>query len=75
MNKQECDTVIRQNIEKAVLVADLHDNITAEDADLVLPDSTDILTAQLDTLSKEGFLSVLCTCVFYIVDYNPNLIE
>lgn len=75
VNKQECDTVIRQNIEKAVLVADLHDNINVEDADLVLPDSTDILTAQLDTLSKEGFLSVLCTCVFYIVDYNPNLIE
>ena len=26
-------------------------------------------------LSKENILSVLCTCVFYIADYNPKLLE
>ena len=35
----------------------------------------DILRRQLEMLSKENILSVLCTCVFYIADYNPKLLE
>lgn len=74
VNKQECDIVIRQNIEKAFYI----NGNTApvpEESTLVLPNSLDTLNVQLNTLSNEGILSVLCTCVFYIVDYNPNLIE
>ena len=40
-----------------------------------LEEAGDILRQQLEMLSKENVLSVLCTCVFYIADYNPKLLE
>ena len=38
-------------------------------------DVNGVLTVQLDTIRDKQLLHVLCTCVFYIVDYNPNFIE
>ena len=40
----------------------------------ILPDAGSILKAQLKKLEEEQLVSVLCTCVFYIADYNPKLL-
>ncbi len=70
ISKCECDTVIRQNIEKGFL-------ITGNNAEheLPLPDPVKILNVQLNTIEREQRMLVLCTCAFYIVEYNPKLIE
>lgn len=39
-----------------------------------LPDSTEILIKQLDNIKRFNAVSVLCTCVFYIADYNYNFL-
>ncbi len=73
VTKDECSTVIRQNIEKAWLLtetAHLIDGIAQ-----LLPDSADILKAQLKNMEEYQLVSVLCTCVFYIADYNPHLLQ
>ena len=45
------------------------------DNDYIIPDSSDILSVQLEKLSSdEKCVFVLCTCAFYIYDYNPKLI-
>lgn len=67
--KDECDTVIKQNIHKAELLTH------SAPGSLYLPESSDILDAQLIKLKKESAVSVLCTCIFYIPDYNPTLID
>lgn len=61
VNKEECSTIIRQNIEKAKLIANSIE-------------TGDILEAQLDLLSIQELISVLCTCAFYIPDYNSKFI-
>ena len=70
--KEECSTVIRQNIDKAWLLAETErvvDGIVQ-----ILPDAGAVLKAQLKKMEEEQLVSVLCTCVFYIADYNPNLL-
>ena len=70
--KEECTTVIKQNIEKAWLLTEAEgvaDGITD-----TLPDSGSILNAQLKKMEEEQLVCVLCTCVFYIADYNPSLL-
>lgn len=69
VNKDECNTVIRQNIDKGLLLCG---NSKQQDS---LPNSAEILSVQLDTIEKEQRMAVLCTCSFYIVDYNSKLIE
>ena len=69
VTRDECSIVIRQNIEKAKLIAK-----QSLDSD-VLPDLMQVLRCQLEKLSEEDQIAVLCTCVFYIVDFNPRLIE
>lgn len=72
VTRSECNTVIRQNICKGHVIAG-----TVPDwnnYDNLLPNSQNILVAQLQRLGDWGLLSVLCTCVYYIVDYNPNFI-
>ena len=69
VDKSECNIVIRQNIDKGFLLCC---NPKQQDS---LPDSAEILSVQLDTIEKEQRMAVLCTCAFYIVDYNPKLIE
>jgi hypothetical protein len=65
--KSNTDIVIRQNIEKAW-------HILEADATAIIPSATDILESQLTKIKNEKLIAVLCTCVFYIVDYNPRLI-
>lgn len=70
VTRQECNIVIRQNIDKSWLISkgDLVEEST-------LPSFTDILHGQLAKMQSENAVSVLCTCVFYIVDYNSKLIN
>lgn len=69
VDKKECDIVIKQNIDKAFGIigeSDYDEN--------TLPDATDILNAQINKIQLEKLVSVLCTCVFYIPEYNPKLL-
>lgn len=71
--KEECTTVIKQNIDKAWLLSETERVV--EGISQILPDSSSILKAQLKKMTEEQLVSVLCTCVFYIADYNPNLLN
>jgi len=68
VDRSECSTVIQQNIEKSQMI------VSAEN-DEIYPDMIEVLKKQTSMLSEEERLYVLCTCAFYIVDYNPNLLE
>ena len=67
--KKACDTVIRQNIHKA---GELVQN-KPEYPDLA--SQSDVLDAQLELLQKKEQISVLCTCVFFISEYNSAYIQ
>lgn len=67
-DRRECSIVIKQNICKAW-------HIIGKTVELHVPDSSDILEAQLIKLSSDDAIAVLCTCIFYIADYNPKLLE
>lgn len=70
-NKTECNLVTMQNIAKShLLVGDGHTEYV-----LPLPETLDILYAQLALLSHQQQVSVLCTCVFFIPEYNPDLLH
>lgn len=68
VDREECNTVIKQNIDKGFL-------LTKEDKTMQLPDLNKILLKQIDSLNTEQKIWVLCTCAYYIADYNPKLIE
>ena len=70
--KSNCDLVVRQNIDKAWRIAQKTRPDDGEDSPV--PEQSDILNKQLEKLSAEKAVYVLCTCAFYIVDYNPKLI-
>ena len=72
VTKSDCNIVIKQNVDKAwhIVRADK----VVEDLTELLPKSSDILCAQLKKIETEQALFVLCTCAFYILDYNPKLI-
>lgn len=72
VNKAECNTVIRQNIDKSWKLCGFQCIFNNEDTEL--PDSNEILQNQLLKMNLDNELAVLCTCVFYIVDYNTKLI-
>lgn len=65
--KESCNTVILQNLEKTNIL--LQQPTTS-----IITDTCRILSAQLDFLKQKNILSVLCTCIFYIADYNLSLI-
>lgn len=74
-SKEECTTVILQNLSKSMFL------ITGEviDGRSILMKSTKInlsavLEKQLSHLNNSNFVYVLCTCVLYIVDYNPEFL-
>ena len=73
INRSECNIVIHQNIDKAWGLTEIQR--ISGGAEFLLPDSTEILQKQLLKIRYEKVVSVLCTCVFYIVDYNPRLIR
>lgn len=66
VNRDECGCVIKQNLEKARI-------LTRTEADI--PDTPSILDHQLELVKGLKAVSVLCTCVFYIADYNLKLID
>ena len=68
-NKALCNIIIRQNLEKAWTITGGNPS-----RDLRPPNQTDIVKAQLEKLKSDSCVDVLCTCVFYIIDYNPLLI-
>lgn len=67
---EECNSVILQNIEKAwhIIGSGTYDKEK-------IPEALDILISQLKSISDKKDLAVLCTCAFYIPDYNPKLIR
>lgn len=73
VDQSECSTVIKQNIDKAWVISKIKSPM--ENGNISLPEANDILAAQLKKLNDEKALFVLCTCAFYIPDYNPKLIE
>lgn len=72
VTKSECNIVIKQNIEKAWSIIK-SDYISADTAKN-LPDLSDVLNVQLEKIKDDNSLFVLCTCVFYIPNYNSKLI-
>lgn len=72
VDKGECNVIIRQNINKAWLISKAEQpasGITPRH-----PDLATVLAEQLQGLHDQNAFYVLCTCVFYIPDYNPKLI-
>ena len=68
--KAECSAVIRQNIEKSKrLTGQEERNINLP------PNQEEILNVQMTFFEETELIQVLCTCPFYIVDYNPNLLD
>lgn len=70
VNREECNSVIRQNIEKAWYITKT-DRIES----FILPDLMEVLKKQVLKVEREKVVSVLCTCAFYIADYNPKYIQ
>lgn len=72
-SRSECTCVIRQNIEKAWwLIGELKPNDSQAYSS---PDTLEVLKKQLAMLDSISSVSVLCTCVFYISDYNPAFLQ
>ena len=71
-DKAECSIVIKQNVEKAWLVAETRRHST--DIDCPPPEQISILNGQLIKIRSENVVAILCTCVFFIVEYNPKLL-
>ena len=67
IDKDECDIVLIQNIEKGFWITEASHQGN-------LPDLNKILSSQLHKIQNEQSMYVLCTCSYYIVDYNPNFI-
>ena len=70
VNRQECNNVIKQNMEKSRIIC-----FGYNDTACLIPESKAILEQQLKKLNDEKNVFVLCTCVFYIPEYNKKLIE
>ena len=60
-SKKENNIIIKSNFEKAKAI------INDDYNDIML------LNKQCEILNKTNEIYVLCTCPFYILDYNPNL--
>ena len=67
--KEECDTVIMQNINKAWRL------IGNNRGNNLIPAKIEILNAQLNHIQSANKVAVLSTCTFFIPEYNPNLIH
>lgn len=62
--KYETNIVIKSNLDKSKKI--INDN---------LYDDIKLLTKQCEHLNDESKIFVVSTCCFYILDYNPKLIE
>lgn len=72
VTREECNMVIRQNIDKTWYICGAEK--TSKDSQYTLAEQVEILKNQLIKMEVEKHIFVLCTCVFYIVDYNPKFI-
>ena len=70
VTKEECNIVIRQNMEKAEMLAGHTDS-----QEQPTPSQTDILNTQIKFFTQQKIVSVLSTCAFFIADYNPGLLS
>ena len=68
VNREECNIVIKQNIEKGFW-------ITGAYKGNILPDLKKILMKQINNIENFEKVMILCTCAYYIVEYNYKLIE
>lgn len=68
-DKQECTTVIAQNMKKVWHM------LGTQQSDAYPPQTAEILERQLSYLQEQNWIHVLCTCAFYIADYNPELLR
>lgn len=67
-NRKTCNIVIHQNIEKALyLTHSLNNNSPFN--------QSAILESELNWIASESKVPVLCTCCFFIPEYQPALIE
>lgn len=69
VDRNECNIVIRQNLDKAWRMLKTQPRIKYP------PHMKDILNRQLSLMQEKKTLQVLCTCAFYIADYNPALLD
>jgi hypothetical protein len=69
VTREECNTVIRQNIDKAWRISEKERHV-----EHILPEAIEILRKQLLKIENDKYISVLCTCAFYISDYNSKFI-
>ena len=72
VDRNECNTVIQQNIEKAWQILN---HTRRSISDPLLPEASDVLSAQVQELISAERVFVLFTCIFYIPDYNPQLLH
>jgi len=68
VTREECNTVIKQNINKGNCII----NAGLENT---LPDTSLILNVQLKMLDELQKMYVLCTCVFFIPEYSRHLLK
>ena len=68
INKKECNTIIQQNIDKSWRICN-------KERYALIPLYMDILDKQLEQWVDYSQLYVLCTCVFYIPEYNSDFIK
>ena len=71
IDKGECNIVIGQNLEKARRIM----SVEADRIGMQTPDLISVLKKQLAMLRELDAVDILCTCAFYIPDYNPRLIH
>jgi len=69
VTKQECNTVIKQNICKA---RQLTGKLATSSE---VPSQQSILLSQLSLIEKFKQIAVLSTCAFFIPEYNPTFID
>lgn len=75
ISKKDCNIVILQNLSKAIFLAT--GKVISWQEVLRIASSVDlnlVLGRQLLHLENEAFIYVLCTCILYVVDYNPKLL-
>ncbi|SNV83392.1 Uncharacterised protein [Clostridium cochlearium] len=74
-SKNDFNIIILQNAIKALFLT-TGKVIKPEDI-LINNNSIDlslVLNKQLSYLKNDGFIYVICTCIFYILEYNPKLL-
>ncbi|MEG0835655.1 MAG: hypothetical protein RR413_09460 [Christensenellaceae bacterium] len=70
VTRNECITVINQNLEKARALS-----LAATDKILPSPAQEIVLAEQLKILDSHRAVSVLCTCAFFVADYDVKLLN